>query len=73
METRIGISGMTCNHCIASVTEELMELDDVEIVTIDLNKDGISTASITSGKALDPEEISEAVAEAGYQIVSNYT
>ncbi|AUI52900.1 MULTISPECIES: heavy-metal-associated domain-containing protein [Arthrobacter] len=71
METRVGISGMTCNHCIASVTEELMELDGVEIVTIDLNKDGISTASITSGMALDPDKISDAVTEAGYQVVSN--
>ncbi|NMR32274.1 heavy-metal-associated domain-containing protein [Crystallibacter degradans] len=71
METRVGISGMTCNHCIASVAEELMELDGVEIVTVDLKKDGVSTASITSGRALDPAEISEAVTEAGCQVVSN--
>lgn len=46
--TNVNISGMHCNHCIASVTEELQELEGVEGVAIDLNKDSISRAVITS-------------------------
>lgn len=70
METTVDISGMTCSHCVASVTEELAGLDGVENVTVNLNKGGISTATITSGTELDPAKIGDAVAEAGYQVVS---
>lgn len=71
METTVNISGMTCSHCVASVTEELSELDGVENVSVNLDKGGISTATITSSTELDPAQIGEAVAEAGYQVVSN--
>jgi copper chaperone CopZ len=68
--TRISIDGMTCNHCIDAVTEELTSLAGVQDVSIDLNKGGISTATVTSEGALDPEQIGEAVAEAGYVVVA---
>lgn len=71
MNTTINISGMTCGHCVASVTEELQAIDGVENVEVDLNKDGISTTTITSTKDLSDAEISEAVAEAGYLVVAN--
>lgn len=71
MNTFVNISGMTCGHCVASVTEELKELEGVEDVQVELNKDGISTASITSRRELSDTEISEAVAEAGYLVVAN--
>ncbi|WP_157365207.1 heavy-metal-associated domain-containing protein [Arthrobacter sp. QXT-31] len=68
INTTVGISGMHCGHCVSSVTEELQELDGVQDVTVELNKDGISVATITSASKLDPEEISEAIAEAGYTV-----
>ncbi len=71
MNTTVSISGMTCGHCIAAVTEELKSLKGVEDVAIDLNADGISTATITSHLTISPEEIGEAVAEAGYLVVAN--
>ncbi|GAB3528280.1 heavy-metal-associated domain-containing protein [Arthrobacter monumenti] len=71
MNTIVNISGMTCGHCVASVTEELKEIDGVENVEIDLNKSGISTTTITSSKKLSDAEIGEAVAEAGYLVVAN--
>lgn len=67
--TNVNISGMHCNHCIASVTEELQELEGVEGVAIDLNKDSISRAVITSVAALDTRQVQEAIAEAGYAVV----
>lgn len=69
METTLNISGMTCGHCVASVTEELTALDGVENVSVDLNAGGISTAVVTSRRALTPVELGEAVAEAGYLVV----
>ncbi|AOY70835.1 Copper chaperone CopZ [Arthrobacter subterraneus] len=71
METTISISGMTCGHCVDAVTEELSALDGVEEVNVELNKGGISRAAISSRMPLKPAEISEAVAEAGYVVVSN--
>jgi copper chaperone len=69
--TTISVSGMTCGHCISSVTEELTELKGVENVAVDLNAGGISEVTITSTLTLDPAEIGEAIAEAGYLVVAN--
>lgn len=69
--TTINVSGMTCGHCVNSVTEELTGLKGVENVTVDLNAGGVSEVTITSTLTLDPAEIGEAVAEAGYLVVAN--
>lgn len=68
--TIVNISGMTCGHCISSVTEELESLAGVEEVDVELNAGGISTVTITSSQELSPSEIGEAVAEAGYLVVA---
>lgn len=70
VNTTVNISGMDCSHCVASVTEELQGIDGVQDVAVELNKDGISIATITSATELDPKEIGEAVAEAGYVVVT---
>ncbi len=70
MNTTINITGMTCGHCVASVTEELTELDGVENVEVNLNKGGASTTTITSSRELSLDEINDAVTEAGYQVVT---
>lgn len=69
--TTINVSGMTCGHCVNSVTEELAGLPGVETVTVDLMAGGISEVTIASTLTLDPAEISEAVAGAGYLVVAN--
>ncbi|GAA1352616.1 heavy-metal-associated domain-containing protein [Arthrobacter koreensis] len=69
METKLSISGMTCGHCVASVTEELSAVEGVQDVQVDLVADGVSTAVVTSSEAIAPELLGEAVAEAGYTVV----
>jgi len=71
ISTTVEVSGMTCGHCVSSVSEELEALAGVESVDVDLNAGGISTVTITSDKELSPAEIGEAVAEAGYLVVAN--
>ena len=71
--TTVNVSGMTCGHCVSSISEEIESLAGVEAVVVDLNSGGISTVTITSTGALSPAEIGEAVAEAGYLVVSNQT
>lgn len=68
---KVSIDGMTCGHCVSSVTEEISAIEGVEKVDVDLNAGGISTATITSSKPIDEAAVGEAVAEAGYTLVSN--
>ncbi|ALE07450.1 heavy metal transporter [Arthrobacter sp. ERGS1:01] len=68
--TTVNVSGMTCGHCISSVTEELTELKGVQDVAVELNSGGLSEVTITSTLTLDPAEIGEAIAEAGYLMVA---
>ncbi|GAB3267472.1 hypothetical protein GCM10027449_00020 [Sinomonas notoginsengisoli] len=69
--TTVHVDGMTCGHCVASVTEEIESIDGVDGVTIDLNAGGISEVTVNSDRKLKHESISEAVAEAGYVMVDN--
>ncbi|WP_236558239.1 heavy-metal-associated domain-containing protein [Arthrobacter sp. 9V] len=71
IQTNVNVSGMTCGHCVSSVSEELESLNGVENVAVELNPGGLSTVTITSTKELSPSEIGEAVAEAGYLVVAN--
>jgi copper chaperone len=63
--TRVTVSGMTCGHCVASVTEELSQIGGVERVDVALES-GLLT--ITSADPLDPADVEAAVAEAGYSV-----
>ena len=65
--TRIPVTGMTCGHCAASVTEELKEIEGVLDVRIDeVVKGGTTDVFVESDKPLDLPAARAAVAEAGY-------
>jgi copper chaperone len=68
--TEYGVLGMTCAHCVASVSEEVGEIAGVREVTVDLTVGGASTVIVTSATALDPAVVRAAVTEAGYELVS---
>lgn len=59
------VTGMTCSHCVASVTEEVSEIPGVSDVEVDLASGRLS---VTSGELLDPARVAAAVAEAGYEV-----
>jgi copper chaperone CopZ len=61
---------MTCQHCVAAVTEELTAIDGVSSVSIDLVPDGTSTVEVTSESALEIEQVRAAVDEAGYELAT---
>ena len=65
--TKLVVSGMTCGHCVASVTEELTEVDGVLDVRVDdLVKGGDTDVFVTSDGPLNLEAARAAVEEAGY-------
>ena len=66
--TEYGVEGMTCSHCVSSVTKELSQLDGVTNVDIDLVAGGISRVRVGSDRALDRDEVAAAVDEAGYEL-----
>jgi copper chaperone CopZ len=57
------VTGMTCGHCVASVTEEVSGLAGVEDVQVDLESGRVV---VTSAAELDPADMAAAVEEAGY-------
>jgi len=64
--TTYSIKGMTCGHCVNSVSTELGGLPGVTDVTVDLAS---GNAVVVSDQPLDPEVVREAVDEAGYELV----
>lgn len=59
------VTGMTCEHCVASVKEEVGEIDGVTGVDVDLASGRLD---VTSEGDLDRSAVEAAVTEAGYQL-----
>lgn len=67
MINKYTVSGMTCGHCVKSVTEEVSELDGVTNVSVTL-EDG--SMLVESQEHVPFDAIIEAVREAGsYSVV----
>jgi copper chaperone CopZ len=66
-ESTYTVQGMTCNHCAGSVSAEVSKLVGVTDVSVDVQA-GVLT--VTSDQPLPRESVTEAVTEAGYQVVS---
>ena len=64
--TTLKVSGLTCGHCVAHVTEELEALDGVKNVSVLLNKGGQSTVTVLSDVRLEDAALAEAMARNVY-------
>ncbi len=60
------VSGMTCGHCVASITEEIGELAGVETVEVVLQS---GMVTVSSAEPLERAAVEKAVTEAGYTLV----
>ena len=63
------VDGMTCGHCVSSVTQELSGLAGVEGVDVQLVAGGRSTVTVAADAPLRLDDVRAAVAEAGYTLV----
>lgn len=61
------VQGMTCDHCVASVTEEVKRIPGVRDVEVTLESGAVT---VTSDTDLDTAAVQAAVEEAGYELVS---
>jgi len=59
------VSGMTCEHCVASVSDEVLEIAGVTGVDVDLPSGRLT---ITSDQPLSEDAVASAVDEAGYRL-----
>ena len=58
------VKGMTCDHCVLSVTEEVSEVPGVDSVDVDLD----SGRMTVTGAGYSDDSIAAAVEEAGYEV-----
>jgi copper chaperone CopZ len=60
------VAGMTCSHCVASVSEQVAEVAGVEHVDVDLGTGRL----VVTGESVRDDAIRAAVAEAGYEVLA---
>ncbi len=63
------VIGMTCGHCVNSVTEEVKGVPGVTEIDVDLDTGGLTVVS--SQPRVDDSAVRAAVEEAGYQLADN--
>lgn len=61
------VTGMTCGHCVSSVTEEVHEVPGVTGVQVELETGRLT---VTADQPIGPDAVRAAVEEAGYQLTS---
>ena len=61
------IEGMMCTHCTGRVEKALAALDGVEAVEMSLEG---KSAKLTLSKEVEDKVLTDAVTEAGYEVVS---
>lgn len=65
MNTIYDVEGMSCQHCVNAVTEEVSKVPGVERVAVDLEAGKVT---VTTAGAVDDAAVRAAVDEAGYTV-----
>lgn len=60
----LNVTGMTCDHCVHSVTNALKDVKGVEDAIVSLEQ---ASARVTGDATIDINALIEAVAEEGYE------
>lgn len=61
------VKGMTCDHCVRAVTEEVEKVAGVTAVDVDLASGRLT---VSSGAPVDEAAVRHAVEEAGYEVAT---
>lgn len=64
---KIKIDGMSCQHCVKTVTDAMVDLDGVSQVKVNLKK-GEAKIKFEKGR-LDLEQLKTAIVTAGFEFV----
>ena len=60
------VPGVSCDHCVGSVTEEVEQVAGVESVVVDLESKRVTVR----GQSIDEGAVRAAIDEAGYDVAS---
>ncbi len=66
MASTYTVKGMTCEHCKASVVEEVEQVPGVTGVDVDLTSGRV----VVSGEDFTDDAVRQAVDEAGYEVAA---
>ncbi len=67
--TDFGVTGLTCNHCVMTVSRAAALVSGVTGVSIDLVANGQSTLHVESEAVIDAAALERAIGDAGYELV----
>jgi len=66
MATTMKVKGMSCQHCVMSVTKALGQLEGIKNVQVDLAKGEVR---FDNSKEIASSRIEKAIGDAGYQVI----
>ena len=66
MASVIKVKGMSCQHCVMSVTKALNQLEGIKNVQVDLAKGEVR---FDNSKEITSTRIEKAIKDAGYEVV----
>jgi copper chaperone len=66
MTTTLKVKGMSCQHCVMSVTKVLSQLEGIKNVQVDLAKGEVR---FDNTKEVASNQIAKAIEDAGYEVV----
>ncbi len=67
-QKNIQVEGMTCGHCVETVTQAVNSLDGINQVSVDLDKKQVSVDFDESQTDIDT--VSSKIVEVGFEVVS---
>jgi copper chaperone len=65
-ELTYSVPGVSCEHCVGAVTDEVEQVPGVESVVVDLESKRVTVR----GRSIDDGAVRAAIDEAGYDIAS---
>jgi len=68
MATTLKVKGMSCQHCVMSVTKALGQLNGVKNVQVNLDKGEVR---FDNTKEVASNRIEKAISDAGYEVIQN--
>ncbi len=66
MATTLKVKGMSCQHCVMSVTKALGQLEGIKNVQVDLAKGEVR---FDNTKEVASQRIEKAIEDTGYEII----
>ena len=68
MASALKVKGMSCQHCVMSVTKALTQLEGIKNVQVDLVKREVQ---FDNTKEVPSNRIEKAITDAGYEVIQN--